>query len=228
MLSPTRADPPFAASRRLGCHIHLAQLAPPVIEGRGLTMSIRVLGVLAMSLGLVAFVAPPASAQLTLAQVTAITRCQDALNREGRALVAKAQSGLEGCAAAKLTPELKDDNGLITPERFDIDNDRATTTCNRLLTGVSTQTTRMINNVIRACGPVEALILAPDPPPDGDPLLLVEVWGATTVEELAGLVCGESLAEAAFMAVGKIPRGLDILSTDPDVNPSDVDPRCVF
>ena len=191
-------------------------------------MSIRMLGVLAVSIGLVAAIAPSASAQLTLPQVTAITRCQDALNREGRSLVAKAQSALEGCASAKLTPVLKDDNGLITPERFDIDNDRATTTCNRLLSGVSTQTTRMINNVIRSCGPVEALILAPDPPPVGDPLLLVETWGAATVEELAGLVCGESLFTAAFAALGKIPRGAEIIEVDPDISPADIDPRCDF
>lgn len=125
-------------------------------------MSIRMLGVLAVSIGLVAAIAPSASAQLTLPQVTAITRCQDALNREGRSLVAKAQSALEGCASAKLTPVLKDDNGLITPERFDIDNDRATTT-----------------------------------------------W-------------------AAFAALGKIPRGAEIIEVDPDISPADIDPRCDF
>ena len=90
------------------------------------------------------------------------------------------------------------------------------------------QTTRMINNVIRSCGPVEALILAPDPPPVGDPLLLVETWGAATVEELAGLVCGESLLTAAFAALGKIPRGAEIIEVDPDISPADIDPRCDF
>jgi len=115
------------------------------------------------------------------------------------------------------------------PARFTSDNNRATTTCNTRLNGIATQTTTMINAVIRACGPVEALILAPDPPPVGDPLGLVSVWGAASVEELAGLVCGEALTEALFMAEGKIPRGLDISIADPDISPTkDIDARCDF
>ena len=192
-------------------------------------MSMRILGALAVVCGLAAATAPAASAQLTLPQVTAVKRCQDALNLHGRLLVAKAQSAIEGCASAKLLPVLKDDNGLITPERFITDNNTATNTCNRLLNTVATQTTTMINAVVRACGPVEALVLAPDPPPDGDPLGLVDIWGATTVVELAGLVCGEALTEVFFIAEGKIPRGLAIAITDPDISPSkDIDLRCDF
>jgi len=192
-------------------------------------MSMRILGALAVFCGLMAATAPDASAELTMTQVTAVQRCQDALDLQGRLLVAKAQSGFEGCFSAKLAPVLKDDNGLITPARFTSDNNRATTTCNTRLNGIATQTTTMINAVIRACGPVEALILAPDPPPVGDPLGLVSVWGAASVEELAGLVCGEALTEALFMAEGKIPRGLDISIADPDISPTkDIDARCDF
>ena len=192
-------------------------------------MSKRILGALAVLFGLAAATAPDASAQLTMSQVTAVQRCQDALDLQGRLLVSKAQTALEGCSSAKLAPVLKDDNGLITPARFTTDNNRATATCNRLLDGIATQTTTMINAVIRSCGPVEALILAPDPPPVGDPLGLVDIWGATTVVELAGLVCGEALTEVFFIAEGKIPRGLAIAITDPDISPSkDIDLRCDF
>ena len=187
-------------------------------------MSMRILGALAVFCGLAAAAAPDASAQLTMSQVTAVQRCQDALNLQGRLLVSKAQSGLEGCSSAKLAPVLKDDNGVITPARFTSDNNRATATCNRLLDGIATQTTTMINAVVRSCGPVEALILAPE-----DPLGLVDIWGATTVVELAGLVCGEALTEVFFLAEGKIPRGLEIAITDPDISPSkDIDLRCDF
>jgi hypothetical protein len=170
----------------------------------------------------------PAAPALTLQQVQAVLRCQDTLDREGRTLVGKAQSGIEGCAEDKLAPVLQDENGLITPEKFATDNDRATLACNRLLTGIATATTKFINTVLQACGPVEAIVLAPDPPPVGDPLGLVSVWGATTIEELAGLVCGESLFAGFLLADGKIPRGLEILAGDPDVSPADLDPRCIF
>ena len=114
----------------------------------------------------------------------------------------------------------------IDNDSFDSDNDRATTTCNRLLTGVATQTTRMINAVIRACGAVEALVMAPAPPPHGDPLGLVDWWGVSTIQEVAGLVCGESIAAGFLAAEGKLPRALEIIFTDPDISPADLDPRC--
>jgi hypothetical protein len=75
-----RTDSPFDAPDTFGSHTGLARLTQSVIEGRSLTMSMRILGALAVFCGLVAAAAPDASAQLTMAQVTGIQRCQDALD----------------------------------------------------------------------------------------------------------------------------------------------------
>jgi hypothetical protein len=195
-----------------------------------LAMSIRSLAVLAAAVGLVVSIAPHASAQLTLPQVTAISRCQDTIARETRMFARKSEEAFEGCAIAKLKPVLKDDNGLITPQMFDTEDTRATQTCNRLFSGLGMASTRYVNAIIRSCGPVESLIMAPDPPPVGDPLGLVDAWAGccvTNVAELAGALCGETLFIAAeITAFSTVPRGSEIASSDPGVLFPDIDPRC--
>ncbi len=90
---------------------------------------------------------------------------------------------------------------------------------------MSLASTRSIDQVVNACTPVEALILAPDPPPVGDPLGMVAFWGAPPVAELAGLMCGHTVGFAGFLTLGHAPRGLELVADDPDIV-ADLDPRC--
>jgi hypothetical protein len=182
-----------------------------------------------MLFGLLLANAPAAFAQLTTQQVQGISRCQDSIARETRTFARKAEEAFEGCSIAKLNPVLKAENGLITPERFGTDDTRATATCNRLFSGLATASTRYINAIVRACGPVEALVMAPDPPPAGDPLGLVDTWGLSTISEVAGALCGEALFLAAEVtSFSTVPRGADIASSDPGIPFPNIDPRCDF
>jgi hypothetical protein len=192
-------------------------------------MSTRFTVVLGISLGLGLLNAPAVSAQLTVQQeVQGVTRCQDTIDRQARTFLSTVQRAVEGCAQVKLSPVLRAENGLISPERFDAENNQATQICNRLIAVVATAAPRFIDGLVAACGPVESIVMAPDPPPAGDPLGLVAEWGASTVEEVAGFICGESIAEGFFLATGKIPRGTEILLADPDIVFPPLDPRCTF
>jgi hypothetical protein len=185
-------------------------------------MSTRPSAVLGLCLGLVLANAPAAFAQPSLQQVQAVTRCQDTINREGRALVRREMETVEACGVAKLTPLLKLENGLITAERFDTDDARANLTCTRLFTGVAAASKRFVDAVIRACGPVESLIMDDV----SDPLGLVFAWGPITVEELAGSLCTINVIDADFLAEINAPRGTELAFTDPNILIADLDPRC--
>jgi hypothetical protein len=181
---------------------------------------------LAAAFALVVASAHPAGAQLPAAQVQGVTKCQQTIAKESRALAKKEQEAMDACGSAKLTAVVRHENGVTTPAKFDTENAKATTKCEGLFAGVAAATTKFVDKVLAACNPVAAAILDPDPAPDGDPLGLVELWGATTIEELAGALCIDALTGADFLAEGRAPRAFTLVLDDPDIAFPDIDIRC--
>ena len=187
-------------------------------------MSIQTPLILAVSLALVLASAHTVAAQLTIAQVQDVAKCQDAVNKEGRTLMKLELEAVEGCALAKLNAVLRDENGLIPPDKFLAENAKATTKCNSLFAKSGTASTRFIDQVLRNCEPVAALVLDAA----SDPLGFVGFWGAPTVADLARALCVETIVAADVTAEGKTPRGIELIVLDPDIDFDTLDPRCSF
>jgi hypothetical protein len=180
-------------------------------------MQLRAYSVIALSAWF-ALTAAPAAA-LTAAEVKAVLKCQDTIRKEGESLSRTVADALAACAAVKLDAHVKFENGVVDAAKFATLGAAADRKCRKRGARITAASTKFVDEVLASCEPVEDVVLGPD-----DPLAFVELFGATTAEELAGGVCVDSVLFALLGTFVQIPRGLTIAGATVPV--PEFDPRC--
>lgn len=189
---------------------------------------IRLLLIAAAPLMLLAGGASPASAALTAEEVAGVVDCQEAIKKEGQKFASGKLKTLEQCLEGFIEPWLLFENGLIDSDTFDALLDEQFDKCFKGFEKITKASTKFVDKVVAACEPVEALVLAPGVPPDGDPLGFlaladfVGVDAPTSAVELAGLLCGGKEILVDLLAALELPRPLFELGFPPIL----LDERC--
>jgi hypothetical protein len=149
---------------------------------------------------------------ITTQQAKDLSKCQDAVAKGGQKFLTTKLKLVEKCGTERVEAQLKcaaGDSKCLSLL------DKAEELCFKKFEDVLPASTKFIDDVLKACEPVESLIFGPD-----DPLLyqalialISDIVGepvvVTTVAELAGALCvGKELLVdvAAFL---EVPAGLD-------------------
>lgn len=173
---------------------------------------IALLGVVTASGGCV-FFPPVPPVPLTQAQVTQVENCQKAVTAAGRKFVSTKLNKLEGCVQEVLKWRLRFENGLIDQAEYDAKLEATRTKCRNAYEQITDASTKFVDSVIAKCeaaaGPVlgayDALRFQ---------LGAEEVNGSplTSIEELAGQLCGAKEAIVDVALTAQMPRALELLS----------------
>ena len=150
------------------------------------------------------------AAQLTSAEANALFKCQDTIAKSEQKFVSTKVKLLEACGTERVKAFLRCQ--AEDPKCAELEA-AAAARCEQNFAKVLPASTKFVDEVIKACLPVEDLLF------DGsDPLayqLLFDVIGAfrredisvTNVEELAGALCAEKERLADLQTVVEVPAG---------------------
>lgn len=146
---------------------------------------------------------PPLSAN----QVQQLLKCQHTIKQEGAEFTELKMRKLEKCADNVLELQLKLENQLITQAEFDAALVKVRKECVEGFEQITKTSTKLVDGIIAACGPIETVLLGED-----DPLLfqgLADIVGPgafTSVEELAGFICAIKEVTVDFSVSIQVPR----------------------
>jgi hypothetical protein len=173
------------------------------------------------------------AAQLSSAEANALFKCQDTVAKAGQKFVSTKVKLLETCGTERVKALLKCQ--AEDPKCADFEA-AAFARCEENFAKVFPASKKFVDDVIKACTPVEDLLFGGD-----DPLayqLLFDVIGAfrrepisvTTVEELAGALCAEKERLADLQAVVEVPAGFvdpsELALIPSELFQIELDPRC--
>lgn len=184
---------------------------------------VRTLLTPALAAAAVAALVGSASAQLDADNVKDVIKCQDTVQKEAQKFVATQMKAFEKCIEGGLQASLLLTAGAITPEQHEKALDKAEKQCAKQLAAIRKASTTLADNVVKACRPVEALVVGPADVLGFQQLAsLIGDIQIEDVEDLAGLVCSASESIAGIAATVQTPPGLVI--SLPGSFP--LDPRC--
>lgn len=173
------------------------------------------------------------AAQLTSAEANALFKCQDTVAKAGQKFVGTKLKLLEQCGSLRVKAFLRCQ--AEDPKCSDLEA-AAAARCEENFAKVGPASTKFVDEVVKACQPVEALIFDAN-----DPLayqLLFDVIGAfrreditvTNVEELAGALCVEKERLVDLTAVLEVPAGFvnpsEFVLIPLELSQIELDPRC--
>lgn len=204
------------------------------------------LGVLTASGGCAFFPPVPPAVPLTQTQITQVENCQKGVTAAGRAFVNTKLLKLEACVQEVLRWRLRFENGLIDQAEYDAKLEATRNKCRTHYEAITKASTTFVDDVIAKCQDAEDAVLG-----EYDALRFVlggeSLFGPpTTLEELAGGLCGAKEAGVDALLSVQMPRALEVLSylgpefviledgvpTDPDTITTGfpnvpLDPRCL-
>ncbi len=165
-----------------------------------------------------------------------VLSCQKRINTAVRQLQGVTTKQLSRCLGMGLDLVLDEERELTTatlPDFFDR-RDRVRERCSDFFDVIGRASTRMIDDVIGKCAPVESLVLTD--PSRGDPMGLKSFYNPiSTVEELAAEYCGAATASAEVLVSSVYMRTADLAwryyGTDEEEDlrstwQASLDPRC--
>jgi hypothetical protein len=191
----------------------------------------------AVMIGATALAAGPGqvAAQLSKGEANALFKCQDTVAKAGQKFVSTKVKLLEQCGTLRVKAFLKCQAQDPKCAGFEAD---AAAKCDENFAKILPASTKFVDDVIKACQPVEDLLFDPS-----DPLayqLLFEVIGAfrredlsvTNVEELAGRLCAEKERVADLQTVVEVPAAFvdpsELALIPSELVQIEIDPRCSF
>jgi hypothetical protein len=191
------------------------------------------------------------SVQLTARQIQGVLECQETIKREGAEFTRSNEENLNQCLDELLELQLPFENGQINQAQYNRQLSEIRSDCAQDFKQVGLASTKLVNGIVDACGPVQSLIL---PNSGYDPLQFgaltrsLDIVLISDATGLAGRICGAKdlfveVSEAVqeprlvglleildngtgqFATSGPPSRLLGLTSTIPNIP---LDPRCTF
>lgn len=180
-----------------GCDFGPPQVQPPGNEG-------------AQS---AAAVSAPATT-LTQAQAYGVLECQEAIKHRGAEFASFKEDELDECLDHTLELQVGFENGLIDSNQYAEELSEVRDDCAREFKEIGAASTKLVDGIVRACGPVANLIL---PSSGYDPLqfgALARSQGLTLIGDatgLAGRICGAKELFVDALVEVQVPRMVGLL-----------------
>src|SRR5688572_16549579 len=118
------------------------------------------LAALALS-GCFIFPAPTPPVPLTKTEVGALAKCQKAIKKAELSYIKTRLGTLGTCLDGILAVRLPFESALTTTEEFDAGIAKMRTKCTKGYGKITAASTKLVDAILKACTPVEALILGP-------------------------------------------------------------------
>ncbi|HEX4208858.1 MAG TPA: hypothetical protein VHY56_00580 [Candidatus Binataceae bacterium] len=156
---------------------------------------------------------PPATS-LTPAQVYGVLECQQTIQYQGAEFTSLKESALNECLDGTLKVQLGFENGLINSMFYNHEMSQVRSDCALQFKEIGAASTRLVNSIIGACGPVQNLIL---PNSGYDPLqfgALTRAQGVDLISDatgLAGRICGAKELFVDALVDIQVPRMAGLL-----------------
>ncbi len=168
------------------------------------------LAALALS-GCFVFPSPTPPTPLTKAEVGALAKCQKAVTKAELSYMKTRLGTLGACLDGILKVRLPFESALTTTEEFDAGIAKMRAKCTKGFAKVTAASTKLVDAILKACTPVETLILGPydglrfqaaqdelgDPP--------------ASLVALAGTICGATTLTTDTQLWHAVPRELELL-----------------
>lgn len=107
------------------------------------------------------FPAPIPPAPLTKSEVSGVAKCQKAVHKAQLAFVKTKTAALESCVNGVLALRLPFESGLIPVEDFEAGLVKQRAKCTKSFAKVTAASTKFVDAIIKACTPVEGLVVGP-------------------------------------------------------------------
>jgi hypothetical protein len=148
------------------------------------------------------------------AQTAGIMECESAIQFQGTAFTTLSEAALNQCLDATLNLQLAFENNQIASDLYNHELSAARAGCAQQFKAIGAASTRLVNGIIGACGPVQNLIL---PTAGYDPLQfggLAQSQGLNLVGNatgLAGRICGAKELFVDALVDVQLPRAVGLL-----------------
>src|SRR5215471_6832319 len=97
-------------------------------------------------------------------QVKGVLKCQESIKKQGLKFLKKKVKNLEQCADDVLEIQLQLESHIITQEQFNEALAGARSSCVRWFSQVTEASTKLVDEIAKACEPVEDIVLGGDDP----------------------------------------------------------------
>lgn len=158
------------------------------------------------------FPAPVPPTPLTKADVGALAKCQKAITKAELSYIKTRLGTLGSCLDGILKVRLPFESGLTTQEEFDAGIAKMRTKCTKGYAKVTAASTKLVDAILKACTPVEALVLGPY-----DGLRFQAAHDQVgeppaSLDALVATICGLSTVTSDAQLWQSVPRELELLS----------------